>query len=314
MPSSSPPSRRKDLQQVLEYSAVRALALLMRILGTDRASAMMGWVWQTVGPRTRRQERVIRNLQNAFPDYSATEIASIARLQWNNLGRTFAESFLIDRFIGEPGRFSVSDSALIDRIAETGKGFVVVGLHSGNWELACAPFAQSYMLTGMYQKLSNSRVDGYVRRLREQVFRGGLLAKSRATPKYAMQVVRDGGVIAMLADQRERKGVDVQFFDQASLANPFPSMIARRLNVPLIAGRAVRLDGATFRVDALEIKVPHTDDVSEDVKAATQTVQRQFEDWIREYPGQWMWVQDRWRLGVRRRRSAGLDKSGANAN
>ncbi len=297
-----------------EYSAIRLLALVIYMLGPDRASGLMGWIWQRIGPLTRRHDRVVRNLQNAFPEYSKDEIHSIGQLQWNNLGRTFAESLLIGRFTGQPGRFTVTNDALFDRIERAGKGFVVVGLHSANWEIACAPFADRFVLTGLYRRLSNPKVDNYVRRNREQVFRGGLLSKGRTTSKNAMQIVRDGGVIVMLADQRERKGVAVRFFGQDSLSNPFPCMIARRLNVPLIAGRAVRLDGATFRVDALEINVPHTEDVSEDVKNATHGVQRQFEAWIRECPGQWMWIQDRWRPGRRRRTGSDLDKSEARPN
>ena len=79
-------------------------------------------------------------------------------------------------------------------------------------------------------------------------------------------------------------------------------MIARRLGVPLIVGRAIRLEGATFAIDGLEVEIPYTDDVSDDVLKTVQQIHRKFEEWIREYPGQWMWVQDKWRHGRDRRR------------
>ena len=131
-----------------------------------------------------------------------------------------------------------------------------------------------------------------------------------------MKTVRSGGSIGMLADQREKKGVEVEFFGQNTRANPFPAMIARRLNVPLIVGRTIRLSGARFRVEAEEITVPRSEDVSADVQIVTQAIQDRFEAWIREYPGQWMWVHDRWRPGRPRRLRAtqALDKSDPNAN
>lgn len=302
----------------LEYSAMRLLAVILRIMGPDAASSMMGHIWQTIGPRTKRQERVVANLRRALPDKSVASLEAISNDQWNNLGRTFAESFLIERLCHEDERFGFAPHTreIIDGLVKSGKGFVLVSLHTANWELACMPMAKALKLTGLYQRISNPLADRYVTGLRTQVFRGGLLAKSHSTPRKVMQIVRDGGGIAMLGDQRERKGVDVEFFGEKTRAQPFPAMIARRLNVPLIAGRAIRLNGSRFVIDGAAIPVPRSDDVSADIQIATQAVQRQFENWIREYPGQWMWIQDRWRpTGQRRRRkSATLDKSAPNAN
>ena len=95
-------------------------------------------------------------------------------------------------------------------------------------------------------------------------------------------------------------------FGKPMLANPFPAMTARRLGTPLIAGRAVRLQGSRFRVEGIEIPVPVTDDPHADVRVATQALHDQFDAWIRERPGEWMWIHDRWRQSRRppRRRRA----------
>lgn len=305
-------------RHALEYGALRVLAFLMRIMGTDAASGFMGRIWQSIGPRTRRHERVIGNLQRAFPAEPEDRLAAIALQQWNNLGRTFAEGFLIHRFFEEDSRVELTPPArtIFEGLANSGKGFVLVSLHTANWELALMPVARMFKLTGLYQRISNPLADRYITAQRQQVFRGGLIAKGHSTPRTVMQIVRDGGGIGMLADQRERKGVDVTFFGEETRANPFPAMIARRLGVPLIAGRAIRLEGARFVVDGNPIPVPVSDDISADVQAATQAIQAQFETWIRENPGQWMWVHDRWKQARPRRRKgrATLDKSAPKAN
>lgn len=298
----------KKAQQWLEYAGVRLLAVILRVLGVDRASNLMGWVWRKIGPHTRRQSRVVRNLELAFPDRSAVELAQIADAQWDNLGRTFAESFLVDRFVHDPGRFTFLSEGALDDVIRNKQGFVVVGLHTGNWEVALAPFVHDFRLIGLYQRLTNPLVDSFVLRQRKHVFTNGLLSKKRDTITKAMQFVREGGVVAVLADTRERKGIKVEFFGRTVTANPFPAMIARRLNVPLFVGRAIRLDGATFAIDGLEVNIPYTDDVSDDVLQATQIIHGQFEEWIREYPGQWMWVQDRWRQGRQNAETRTLDK------
>jgi len=64
--------------------------------------------------------------------------------------------------------------------------------------------------------------------------------------------------------------------------------------VPLFAGAAFRRPGARFSIRIAPILVPETDDVEADALAATQTMQRQYEAFIREAPEQWMWAHGKW--------------------
>ncbi len=138
------------------------------------------------------------------------------------------------------------------------------------------------------------------------MFNGGLFTKGLKTPGRIMEWLRDGNAIGMLVDSREGRGIPVTAFGRPTLANPFPAMVARRLGIPLIAGRPSRLPGSRFRLELVEIPVPVTDDPKADVAAATQALTDQLDAWIRERPGEWMWVQNRWRDdgGKRQRRPA----------
>ncbi|WP_143061977.1 lysophospholipid acyltransferase family protein [Faunimonas pinastri] len=280
----------------VEYLGLRMAAFLLRCLPLGWASGLMGKIWRVAAPLTYRHERVMRNLEIGFPGLTKAARRKIAAEQWENLGRTFGESFLIDRLIADDSRF---DNNIPDEIGNRfrggGTGAVITGMHSANWEVAGRPISEFFPVIGLYQRLSNPLSDTYVVGLRTQVFGGGMLSKSRETPKRIMEWVRDGNAVAMLADLREARGVAVQFFGQETTANPFPAMVARRLGVPLIVGRAIRLPGVRFRIEAVEIPVPQTEDAAIDVQVATQAIQKQFERWIRERPGEWMWVNDRWR-------------------
>ena len=132
------------------------------------------------------------------------------------------------------------------------------------------------------------------------VFDGGLFTKGLKTPGLIMQWLRAGNGIGVLVDSREARGIPVTAFGRPTLANPFPAMAARRLGIPLVAGRPVRLPGSRFRVELVEIPVPVTDDVKADVRSATQALSDQFDAWIRDRPGEWMWVQNRWGEGSKR--------------
>ncbi|MCG8494051.1 MAG: hypothetical protein MI743_20745, partial [Sneathiellales bacterium] len=56
-----------------------------------------------------------------------------------------------------------------------------------------------------------------------------------------------------------------------------------------------RLENGTMRVTIQEpIFPPSTGDRQADVMTLLTTVNRLYEDWIREKPGHWFWVHNRW--------------------
>jgi KDO2-lipid IV(A) lauroyltransferase len=88
--------------------------------------------------------------------------------------------------------------------------------------------------------------------------------------------------------------VAVPFFGQEVKFSPFPAMLVRRLNARMWIGCCIRLGKQSrFRVNFLEVKVPRTDNEKEDIRNITAAVQKQFEEWIREAPGQFMWSNKR---------------------
>jgi KDO2-lipid IV(A) lauroyltransferase len=280
-----------------EYVAMRMLAGLLRALPVATGAALMGKAWRLVGPFTSRHRRALRNIDLAFPGLDPTERKRIAAEQWDNLGRTFAESFVIDRLVAKAETMELDISPELDRRLRAPGGFIGASMHSANWEIGALPMRRYRSLGGLYQQLSNPLSDAYVARLRRNVFDGALFTKGLKTPGLVMQWLRDGNAVGLLTDGREARGITVTAFGRPTLANPFPAMAARRLGIPLLAGRAIRLPGSRFRLQVVEIPVPVSDDAKADVAAATQAITDQLDAWIRERPGEWMWVQDRWRQG-----------------
>jgi KDO2-lipid IV(A) lauroyltransferase len=301
-------SRTRDR---LAYLALRLVAALVRALPLEAAAAAMGWGWRLIGPFTRRQRRVMENLALALPDLGERDRKRIAAEQWENLGRTAVEGLRIDLFIRDRQRIDVSVDDSIEAILKRPGGLVFVSMHSANWEIAAIPFQRYRAALGLYKSMSNPLVDDYVVRLRGRIYPGGLFTHGNNVPARVMRWVRAGNAMCMLADQRDRNGVDVTMFGVRAKANPFPAIVARRLGVPLLAVRTLRLPRSRFKAEIVEIPVAVSDDRHADVVAATQAVQDQFERWIRNRPGEWMWDQDRWRdirkLAITRgKRASGL--------
>jgi KDO2-lipid IV(A) lauroyltransferase len=277
------------------YLGLRIFAGLVRAVPLEPAAAAMGLGWRLIGPLTGPQRRVMENLALALPDLSEGERKRIATQQWDNLGRTALEGLRIDLFARDKQRIEVSIDASIEATLKRPGGIVFVSMHSANWEIAAIPFLRYRVPIGLYKANKNPFVDTYVVGLRRAVYPGGLLTRGSNVAGRVMKWVRAGNAMAMLADQREPDGVDVTLFGMPVKANPFPAIVARRLGVPLLAVRTLRLPRSRFKAEIVKIPVGSSDDWQADVVVATQALQDQYERWIRDRPGEWMWVHDRWR-------------------
>jgi KDO2-lipid IV(A) lauroyltransferase len=279
----------------LEYGAFRVVAWLIRALPLDAASALSGFIWSAIAPFLRRHRRALANLEASLPELSAAEREDIARGMWRMLGRTFAEAFQLDRVFADPDRVRLDLSPEIQALFAQPKAVVLAGCHLGNWEIAALAGARAGLkIAGVYQRLKNPLVDDYVTGLRAPWYPAGLFSKGQDAVRKLMRLARQGACVALLADQRDFRGVSVPFFGRQAPSTPFPAMLARIHDLPIVAARVRRLKGARFLIDAEIIPVARTGDRDADIKVATAAIQACFERWIRQQPDQWMWVHRRW--------------------
>ena len=107
--------------------------------------------------------------------------------------------------------------------------------------------------------------------------------------------MRQGGRLGFLADGYDAKGIEVPFFGKMAKSSPFPAMLARRLGTRIWMGRCIRVGTQShFQVEVKELKVDRTNDSDADILTVTANMQKQFEQWVRETPEQFMWSNRRW--------------------
>jgi Kdo2-lipid IVA lauroyltransferase/acyltransferase len=283
----------KNLRFRLEYFGFRIMQGVARSYPLEAASRQSGLAWRLIAPRLYRQERALKNLALAYPEMPLDERKKLAAEMWENLGRTFGESFHLQKIVAD-GRIRFEPEERFDEIARGGP-FVVCGLHLGNWEIvAHAGKRMGVALTGVYQRLSNPYVDEETRKLRAFLYEGGLLPKAPVTARALLRTAQEGGYPAFLADLRDDRGAKVPFFGHPARSNTFPALLARTTGMPLYAGAAFRLPDVRFVIKIERVPVPVTHDRAADAIAATAALQKQFEAFIREAPAQWMWAHRKW--------------------
>ena len=295
---------RKDLQYRLEYSLLRGIIGFVRLFPLDTAVWLSAIGWKLLAPYGRRHKRALDNIKRAFPDMPVSEREAIIMTMWGNLGRVMAETMQMDRILRDPDRIEVLNAHIIERYRGKMGPAICLSLHTGNWELAMWPMTQAGAKpAGVYRLVKNPYVDQYLRDQRRDLYPGGLFAKGRKkgtntgmeTARMLNSYVRQGGRLGFLADLFDKQGLPVPFFGHPAPSTPFPAMIARRLGARIWIGRCIRMGtGSKFQVEVKELKVPRTNNHSDDIKTIVSTSQAQFEEWIREYPEQWMWSNRKW--------------------
>ena len=299
----------------LETLGYDLAALVLRALPLDTASGLGGAVLEALGPITRRQRIVLRNLELAFPEMPQSERRAVARRHWNQLGRTFVEFPLMDRLTPSSGRVEVVGMERLKRLAEAGEPAVLISGHLSNWEVMMAVIVESGLKCRVsYRPANNPHVD---RRITESRRRYGVelfAAKGGDGTRELLAALNRGEAVAMLNDQRDNAGVEAPFFGRPVCTAPGPSRFALKYGGRLVPMSVARLKGARFRVTIHEpIIVQASGDRAKDMQAAVAAINAFVEARIRERPAEWMWAHRRWPLDCYEK-AAGLQTSASGSS
>ncbi|MFC7378480.1 lysophospholipid acyltransferase family protein [Brevundimonas sp. GCM10030266] len=290
----------QDLSWRLEAVAFAGFVGLMRLLGVDRASNLGGWLLKTLGPLTSTHRTVTRNLRIAFPELSVAERKALALEAWERVGRTFAETPLLDRITVESGRLEVVGLERMHAIRDGGRPVVFVSGHLANFETMASMILSSGVPCQItYRAANNPYVDAQIRDTRARYGVKLFAPKGGDGARELLHGLERGESVALLNDQKFSEGPEVTFFGQPVNAAPGPSRLALRFGTVLQPISVVRLPGVRFRVTAHEpIEVTATGDRQADIARGVQAITTFVEDRVREVPADWFWVHKRWPQSV----------------
>jgi Kdo2-lipid IVA lauroyltransferase/acyltransferase len=297
----------RDAQFRLEYAGLRFVVGIFRALPLRLATWLSAGAWCRLAPfvNPKRHARALSNLAIAFPDKPQAWRNEIARAHWQNLGRVMVETMWIDRLIRDPQAIEIASNRVFGRYKNKLGPVIGVSLHQGNYELAVWPLTLAGANpAAVYRSVNNPYIDAYLRYQRRDLYPGGLFGRGKVegdhgddqrTGRLIMDHVRRGGKLGLICDLYDRTGLPVPFFGKDARTVTIAPMIARRVGARIWMARALRVGTSSrFRIELKELRIPRTANQSEDIKWATAEMTRQFEEWVREAPEQWMWSNRRW--------------------
>lgn len=287
---------QKLVKHPLEAAGLFLILGLVRLIPIDAASNFGGWLGRTLGPRLGITRRARRNLQLAYPDKSTQDIEAIVVGMWNNLGRVIFEYPHLDKITAiDAGRVEIVGADFVYRSAKSGRGSILVAGHLANWEVMAVVAAQQGVeLTIIVREPNNPYVQPTVDRLRG-TSGGHRIPKGSEGARQALQLLKRGGTLGILFDQKMNDGIPVSFFGHTAMTPAAPAQLGLRFGADIIPIRTERLGAGRFRVTCYPpIVQSDSGDRKQNISATMEQLNRILEAWITEKPEDWLWLHRRW--------------------
>lgn len=287
---------RRRLRWPLEAAGFAVWLGICALLPVEAASNMGGRLGRAIGPRTGLTRRAERNLRLAMPELSAAARARILADMWENLGRTAAEYAHL-RTISDPqsGRVECVGLENVRATIDGRRPAVAFSGHLANWEVL--PLMTAALAPGAIAiaREPNNRLVGALLEGRRAVRGGRRVSKGAEGARAALATLRAKGLVALLVDQRMSDGIEVPFFGRPAMTAPAAAQLALRFGAAIHPVRLERLGPARFRMTVLPpLDPPRAGSRHGRVAALMEEVNRILEGWIRERPGEWLWLHRRW--------------------
>lgn len=288
------------VQTALEYGAARSILTGLGLLPRPVAVSLglgIGRIAYTFGGRLRRTGA--RNLQLAFPEMSEKERAAILRGCFANLGRLLGEFSRLSRATPESLRRIIECEGIENLVAAraAGRGVILFTGHLGAWELSSfALSAFGYPMSFLARRIDNPRVEKIIEQTRTRFGNRSIDKRSAARP--LLRTLRAGGTVGILVDlnTHPHEAIFVDFFGIPASTTSGLATLALRTGAAVLPV-FIPWDEArrrfVLRVDP-PLKIERTGDEAEDISRLTSQFTSIIEDYVRRFPGQWLWIHRRW--------------------
>jgi len=175
-----------------------------------------------------------------------------------------------------------------------GKPLLFLSAHLANWEMMPILAHQLGLDTAaVIRPPNNPYVADWVARQRRINGPDTMIAKHNAVRAMLGQL-RSRKMLCMLVDQKLREGVAVPFFGHDAMTTPAPAALALKTACGIWLASNRRLAGPRFHATAQPLEFTPSGDDAEDTARLTAAITAGIEQIIRDDPGQWLWIHNRW--------------------
>jgi len=281
---------------LIEAAVFHGLLGLARVMPYPVAATVFARLLGGFGYRNAQKRRVVRrNLSVVLPRADERTREALVRQVFRTTGLAAAELFLLGRLWRRRDRyleFSVHPDA--QAIIDRKEAVIFATAHVGAWQLCnLVGHETGLVISVIYAQEPNPWLHRFFL-ARRRAF-GGPLMPSAGGARAFLRELAAGRSVGAAFDTRVDQGETVPFFGVPAPTSTLPAMLAMRGH-PLLPIRTVRLPGHRFRIEVDAPLAPTDPDAprAAQITDLTRQLNARFEDWITEYPGEWVCLKRRW--------------------
>ena len=226
----------------LEYACLWLLSAVMAAI-PENCVYMIARILGGVAYHVLRIRRDVteENLRQALGgEVSEAELKKIARSTYSNIGMTFIEVLLIPKLKSRIFEIvDMTDSFILKRNFDKGRGLILVSCHFSNWELNGASVAASGIpVSVVAKKQSNPYVDSSINRYRTGF--GMKIIPPGVSIKHVVRALREHEAVGLISDQDAgKRGVFVDFFGRKASTPGGAAQLAIKYGAPIVGTMSI---------------------------------------------------------------------------
>ncbi len=215
---------------------------LTGLLSIDTASNLGGAIARIIGPRLSVTDRARQNIRACFPDWDEHKIEMTICDMWENFGRTAGEYAHLQNMdvSGSDPRVEVIGAENISLLRDDGVPGIVFSAHLGNWELLPMLAAPNGLEMNFVYRALNAPLAERILRKSFVLLQNRMIPKGKEGAIQMAKVMRSGGHLAIMIDQKLNEGIEIPFFGRLAKTAPALATFGLKYRCPVIPARVER--------------------------------------------------------------------------
>jgi len=290
------------MRQRVEYLVVKFLLSLASIMPKAMIYSLFRFFALIVFKvDTKRRKLTIKNLSLSFPHLAKKQVEDLAKGSFIEISKTVSEIlFMINNRLDVNSVVENADEAL-EKLKgfNHNKGTLYVTAHFGNWEI----LAQFLALNGLSLSVigrrgNNELIEDKITTPFRQMNGNRNIFKKNAIVQM-IKIMKSHGRLGLLLDQKSgnKNSVRTTFFGREVNTTTSVAMLKTKYDPLLVTMFMKRAENGKYRLiinDPIDLKEGESSD--EAIKNITQHCNDEIEAIVKEYPSQWFWMHNRWKL------------------
>jgi KDO2-lipid IV(A) lauroyltransferase len=257
-------------------------------------SNLGGFIIRFIGPKTKIQKIVKKNLLQVFPNAKLSFLKNESKKNWFKIGRTFFELLILPKIINTQNKIIIEGKENITDIITKKEKVIFIGIHQSNWEILLPSIDKMGIpVAGIYRHINNPYINNLILKIRKKCIfseKSFYTPKGKKSAKDIIESIKNDISIVLLIDQKDSAGEEVSFFDFPAKTQTGFIKISKKYNLRIVPVQNIR-----NRDDTFTLKFHNPLKISNEMSDvnAMKDIHSIIEEWIKKNPSDWLFQHNR---------------------